>query len=353
MSYTNLMVIKMKTTKRVLYVLFILLILSVVWGRDCIDGVEVELWGECYDIEETTELDLSVSGLTGGIPPEIGNLTNLTDLSLSSNQLTGEVPPEIGNLPNLTWLSLGWNQLTGEVPQEIGNLVNLEILSLSSNQLTGEVPEEICSLAGSYLSLYNNQLCPPYPGCLDLSDIGEQDTSECEDFECDDGFVELWNFCFDIETTTELHLSNSGLTGEVPPEICNLSGIVLSLSNNQLCPPYPECLSEYDIGEQDTTNCSSTSISELSLPIEYNLHQPFPNPFNPTTTISFTIPNSDMVSVKVYNINGQLVETMVDEYYNVGEYTINWNGNSQPSGVYLVRMESGEFVQTQKVILLK
>ena len=60
-----------------------------------------------------------------------------------------------------------------------------------------------------------------------------------------------------------------------------------------------------------------------------------------------------MVSVKVYNINGQLVETMVDEYYNVGEYTINWNGNSQPSGVYLVRMESGEFVQTQKVILLK
>jgi len=291
----------MKTTKRVLYVLFILLILSVGWGQDCIDGVEVELWGECYDIEETTSLNLSYSDLTGEIPPGIGNLTNLTYLSLSYNQLSGEIPEEIGNLTNLTELRLYDNQLTGEVPPEIGNLTNLNYLSLSSNQLTGAIPEEIGNL-------------------VNLEGLG---------------------------------LTSNQLTGEIPPEICNQGDSSPSLSNNQLCPPYPECLSEYSIGEQDTTNCSSTSISELSLPIEYNLHQPFPNPFNPTTTISFSIPNSDMVSVKVYNINGQLVETMVDEYYNVGEYTINWNGNSQPSGVYLVRMESGEFVQTQKVILLK
>jgi hypothetical protein len=57
------------------------------WGQDCTadDGTEgVELWGECYSIEYTTELDLSNSGLTGSIPPEIGNLTNLESLDLSA-----------------------------------------------------------------------------------------------------------------------------------------------------------------------------------------------------------------------------------------------------------------------------
>ena len=86
----------------------------------------VRLWNECYDIEETTELDLSE--LTGEIPPEIENLTNLTELILSYNQLTGEIPSEIGKLTNLTELSFNWNQLTGEIPSELGDLTNLILL---------------------------------------------------------------------------------------------------------------------------------------------------------------------------------------------------------------------------------
>ena len=54
--------------------------MSVGWGQDCIYGVEVELWGECYNIEETTYLNLVSSGLTGEIPVEIGTLSNLTYL---------------------------------------------------------------------------------------------------------------------------------------------------------------------------------------------------------------------------------------------------------------------------------
>ena len=68
-------------------------------GGSC--GEYVELWGECYNIEETRYLNLSNSGLAGEIPPEIGNLTNLDSLFLYSNQLSGEIPPEIGNLTNL------------------------------------------------------------------------------------------------------------------------------------------------------------------------------------------------------------------------------------------------------------
>ena len=78
--------------------------MSVGWG--CIDGVEVELWGECYNIEETTELDLGYNQLSGEIPSEIGNLTNLVYLYLYDNQLTGEIPPEVCDLIESNNLSI-------------------------------------------------------------------------------------------------------------------------------------------------------------------------------------------------------------------------------------------------------
>ena len=64
-------------------------------------STEVTLWGVVYSVEDTDSLYLPYSGLTGEIPPEIGNLTNLAYLNLRNNQLTGEIPPEIGNLTNL------------------------------------------------------------------------------------------------------------------------------------------------------------------------------------------------------------------------------------------------------------
>ena len=140
----------------------------------------IELWGDFYSIENTTNLSLQDNQLTGEIPPEIGNLTNLSHLYLQDNQLTGEIPPEIGNLINLTGLLLYDNQLTGTIPTEIGNLTNLEVLYLSDNQLTGEIPESICNLVDNncFIFIYNNQLCPPYPSCIEDS-VQDQDTSNC------------------------------------------------------------------------------------------------------------------------------------------------------------------------------
>jgi len=117
------------------------------------------LWGKCYSIASTISLNLPESGLTGEIPPEIGNLTNLTYLNLSYNQLTGEIPSSIGNLTNLTYLSLYYNQLTGEIPESICDL-------------------NINWSSSSYFRIFNNQLCPPYPSCIE-DYVGEQDTSDC------------------------------------------------------------------------------------------------------------------------------------------------------------------------------
>jgi Leucine-rich repeat (LRR) protein len=100
-------------------------------------------------------------------------------LDLGRNQLTGSIPSEIWNLTNLTNLRLRSNQLTGSIPTEIGNLTNLTYLELTSNQLTGIIPDEICNQGDSFPGLNNNQLCPPYPTCIEES-VNTQDTSGCD-----------------------------------------------------------------------------------------------------------------------------------------------------------------------------
>ena len=165
----------------------LLLFIRLSWGQNCTadDGTEgVELWGTCYSIDNTTELYLFSSQITGEIQPEIGNLTNLTSLYLNNNQLTGSVPPEIGNLTNLTHVFLSSNQLIGSIPPEIGNLTNLNGLYLGWNQLTGEIQESICDLNINWnnsntFNISTNQLCPPYPSCIE-DYMGEQDTTNCE-----------------------------------------------------------------------------------------------------------------------------------------------------------------------------
>ena len=92
-------------------------------------------------------LDLSGFMLTGEIPPELGNLTNLEQLSLTGSDLTGEIPPELGNLTDLTMLRLSANDLTGQVPPELGNLTNLRGLNLRNNpELSGVLPEAFSNL---------------------------------------------------------------------------------------------------------------------------------------------------------------------------------------------------------------
>jgi len=85
------------------------------------------------------------------------------------------------------------NQLTGEIPVEIGNLTSLTNLGLFNNQLTGEIPVEICNQGDSTPSLYNNQLCPPYPECLTEEDIGYQDTTNCGQNNIEIVYQSDWN----------------------------------------------------------------------------------------------------------------------------------------------------------------
>ena len=102
-----------------------------------------EIPAEMGNLSNLTTLDLGSNGLIGEIPAEIGNLSNLTRLDLFNNRLNGEIPPELGNLSNLTWLLLYNNELSGEIPPELGNLSNLTGLMLFDNDLSGCVPSSL------------------------------------------------------------------------------------------------------------------------------------------------------------------------------------------------------------------
>ena len=99
----------------------------------------------------------------------------------------------------------------------------------------------------------------------------------------------------------------------------------------------------------------ATSVEELdnNRPNQFALDQNFPNPFNPTTNISFTIPQSSDVKLEVFNALGQKVATLVNGTRNAGSHTITFDASRFASGVYLYRLTSGNNVQINKMLLLK
>jgi hypothetical protein len=90
-----------------------------------------------------------------------------------------------------------------------------------------------------------------------------------------------------------------------------------------------------------------------ALPQAYGLGQNYPNPFNPTTEIAFALPEAAHVTLEIYNVLGQRVATLVDDFREAGTYTVNWDASSQSSGIYLYRLQTGQFIETRKMILLK
>ncbi|HLP16704.1 MAG TPA: T9SS type A sorting domain-containing protein [Bacteroidota bacterium] len=89
------------------------------------------------------------------------------------------------------------------------------------------------------------------------------------------------------------------------------------------------------------------------MPKDFSIAQNYPNPFNPSTTIRFTVARTQFVTLKVYDLLGREVATMVNEQMNPGTYSMQWNAATLSSGVYFYRMQAGDFVRTMKLMLLK
>ena len=225
------------------------------------------LVGDWYGLSlyngHVSDISLSSNQLSGTIPPELGNLTNLRSLYLYSNQLSGTIPPELGNLTNLYELWLSSNQLSGTIPPEFGNLTKLWYLYLSSNQLSGTIPTQLASLTNLWnLGLSSNQLSGTIPTQLgNLTQLrglflGDNQLSGTIPSSLGNQPY-LWN----------LNLSSNQLSGPIPPQLGSLTSLVyLVLGDNQLSGTIPSELGNPpDLGYLDLSSnqLSGTIPSEL------------------------------------------------------------------------------------------
>lgn len=117
----------------------------------------------------------------------------------------------------------------------------------------------------------------------------------------------------------------------------------------------------YTVGEYDegiwrrplSEIITSVNLSESKLPEEPYLEQNFPNPFNPSTTISFVLPSDAFVTLEIFDLLGRNISTIVSDKLSVGNHSYNFNAATLPSGIYLCRLHAGHFVRTKKIIFLK
>ncbi len=181
------------------------------------DGITGPIPRELGNLSNLKELWLAGNSLSGAIPRELENLSKLESLWLPSNSLTGTIPRGLGNLSNLEYLSLWANSLTGGIPPELGSLSRLRYLYLDNNELTGRIPRELGNLSNlEYLSLDNNELTGRIP-----RELGNLSRLE---------LLRLWG---------------NSLTGTIPPELGNLSRLkVLSVSYNELTGTIPRELGD-------------------------------------------------------------------------------------------------------------
>ena len=158
------------------------------------------------------KLDLHINNLSGPMPPELGDVSNLRVLVLEGNDLTGPLPPELGDLSNLERLNLSGNNLTGPLPPELGDLASLVNLNLSRNNVTGPIPPALGRMPSLWgLNLDSNNLTGPIPPALGR-------------------MPSLWG----------LNLDSNNLTGPIPPELGDLPSLeILKLRSNNLSGPVP------------------------------------------------------------------------------------------------------------------
>ena len=186
-----------------------------------------------------TNLNLVRNALTGPIPEELGDLSNLVSLGLFSNALTGPIPEWLGNLSNLEWLDLGVNALTGPIPEGLGRLSDIQVLYLRENALTGPIPEGLGGLSNlTRLDLDSNELTGPIPDAL-----GRLSNLESLRLFSNALTGPIPEALGSLSNLTYLNLGGNALTGPIPEALGSLSNLeLLYLGSNELTGPIPDAL---------------------------------------------------------------------------------------------------------------
>lgn len=186
----------------------------------------------------------------------------------------------------------------------------------------------------------------------------------------DDGIVSATANNLDVEVTL------SGTSSDVGGELVDDTGTVVDVINSTSSNPFTLTApgpGTYTVNagfknpgtdwDSTTVNINITSVEDPLNPTVYKLFDNYPNPFNPSTKIKYSVPESDFISLKVYDELGNEVATLVNEVKSAGTYEVEFstisgsassgNASNLSSGIYFFKLESGSFTQTKKMILMK
>ena len=157
-----------------------------------------------------------------------------------------------------------------------------------------------------------------------------------------------------------LHLTYTLANGVSLPDNISFYFTVVNIPGTSLNPELLNVVCSYPSQDSPATvNTTVASADEGSLlPSEYALFQNYPNPFNPSTQIKFDVPNSEFVMLRVYNLLGQDVQTLINKSMTPGRYTVEWNGNDMlnndvASGVYFYELRGESFISRKKMLLIR
>lgn len=283
-----------------------------------------------FETKNWSTLELSRTGIDMDVIPSwLSDMDNLSYLGLGGLGLEGEIPSFFGEgmiAVNLSALALDDNNLTGSIPASLGNTIQLDSLNLANNQLSGEIPAE-------------------------LANVGRVTD--------------------DLTLLSALQLSgNAELTGGLPIELTDAIFMrVLEYDGTDICEPEDDAFEAWISGIPDfaaesyptayynvsrtNVSCGTVSVENYGTPNKFQLQQNYPNPFNPSTSIKYEIPEAATVTLTVYNMLGQRVATLVNDYKTAGHYEANFDASNLASGSYMYRLEAGDRVSTQKMMLIK
>ncbi|KAI3856034.1 hypothetical protein MKW92_037717 [Papaver armeniacum] len=278
-------------------------------------GLKGQLSGDIGSLSELQSLDLSYNpGLTGPLPPSIGNLKKLTNLILVGCGFSGPIPSEIGSLPRLVFLSLNSNRFNGNIPPTIGSLSSLYWLDLADNQLSGSIPVSSGNTPGldmltrtKHFHFGKNQLSgviPPqlFSANMNLIHVLFEDNKLTGSIPATLGLV---------KTLEVVRLDRNLLSGNVPTNLNKLVSVSeLHLSNNDFVGPFPDLSGMLVLNSVDLSNNSfavsdfppyfSTLISLTTLEAENtNLKGLLPPAL-------FTLPQLQTLNLKTNLFNGSL-----------------------------------------------
>ena len=247
---------------------------------------------ELGDLARLQRLDLKYNNLTGSIPPELGNLGRLLDLNLSHNRLSGSIPPELGNLGQLRRLDFSHTGLRGSIPGELGDLSELETLVIVGVRSLGSpIPPELGKLGRLQTLNFDNTglsgSIPPELGKLgSLQRLGLKQTGISGSIPAELGElaeVQVLQFSYNelsgsipaelggLAKLEELYFDSNALSGALPPELGGLTDVqVLSIRSNRLSGALPSELGKLanlqalDLGDNNLDGVIPTELGQLS-----------------------------------------------------------------------------------------